>query len=235
LLAAKSDPAADTAPITMGWFWTERGSAEKAAAWMKRAVDQSPDSPRVRLGTAFWLLYQRKPEPAKTHAEAALKLDPKSKEIQLLCAMVARHLKDYDAAEKSLDTLHRAEPDNATVANQLALVLAESAEQEKRARALDLAEKTAKTQPNSPEALSTLGRVYFRMDRLKDAEKALQTVRAGADARSDSGYYMACVLVALERPREAVDVLKGALGASGPFIHEQDARQLLEKLEKTTR
>jgi len=232
--AAKDDPLLEPAPVAMAWFHTHQGSAQKARDLIQRAAADAPNDARTRIAAATWFLYHREPDGAKPHAAAAERLDPKSKQASLIVAAVARHLRDYTAAESRLEALHRAEPGDLDVANQLALVLAEQADEAKRRRALDLAEATAKSHPGSAEAMATLGWVCYRLGRLADAEQALRAARAGASTRPDTAYYLARVLAERGQRAEAGKLLKQALDAPGTFVFYSDAKRLLEDWGKPT-
>jgi len=231
--SAKDDPSLEPATVAMGWLYTEQGDFNHAREWMDRAVAAAPKDVKTRLSVAMCLLYQHQPEKAKPHAEMAARLDPKSKEAGLLYGSVARHLKAYAEAEAWFEWLHRADPADLAVTCQLAHVLVEQADEAKRRRALELAESAVKAEPKSPEGLSTLGWLYYRLGRPAEAERTLQqAARAAAILAPDTAYYLARVLADRGRSAEARDLLKRALAAPGIFVRQPEAEQLLRDLTK---
>lgn len=230
--AVKDDPTLDPAAITMGWLYTHKGNLTKAAEWMQAAVKQAPKDPKVQRGMATWLLQQGKTQEAKTHADAAAKLNPDARELKFLRGLIARYLKDYGQAEDYFQALHQETPGDFQASNQLVLALVEQADKTKQGRALQLAEMNARLYPNAPEALSTLGRVYYRLGRLDEAERALQASVSGGTGSSETAYYLAHVLAERGRLDNVQQLLKVALDAPGPFMFRKEAQEWLERMSK---
>ncbi len=155
--AAEADPKLEPAAITMGWLYTRERDLKKAAEWMKYAVKIDPDSVRVRLGVASWLLEQGRADEAQAHVEAAAKIDPKSSEVRRMLGLAARERKDFAAAEHVFQALAQESPGDAWVRNQLALVLVEQPDDATRRRALELAELSVRQDPNAVERADDAG------------------------------------------------------------------------------
>ncbi len=172
--AARDDPASEPPNTAMAWLYTRRGELDQAAKWMERALAAAPKDPRRRAEMAAWLLWQRRTKEAGEHADVALTLGAPSREVRLVCASLARHRRDFSAAESHLEPLVRTDADDLDASNQLALVLIEQADEGRRQRALEIAQRVAAQQPRSAEALSTLGWVYYRLNRRSEAEPALR-------------------------------------------------------------
>jgi tetratricopeptide (TPR) repeat protein len=230
--AAKADSAIEPPALTMGWLYTKAGDVQKAEEWMDYAVKTSPDSFPVRLGMASWLLEQGRGDEALSQAEAAAKIQPKSNDVQRLLGLAARQRKDLAIAERIFQELLAQSPGDAWARNELALVLAEQTDDTKRRRAVELAEQAVKLEPRSPRALATLGAVYFRIQRLDDAEKLLAAVFQNGQSQSDDVLALARVEDARGKKDVVIPLLKKALGASGLFIERNEAKRWLEELEK---
>jgi hypothetical protein len=71
------------------------------------------------------------------------------------------------------------------------------------------------------------------MDRLEEAENALHAAIAGAAFNPDTAYYLANVDLARNREAEARALLKSAIEEPGPFAMRQEAKALLNQLNKT--
>jgi tetratricopeptide (TPR) repeat protein len=186
------------------------------------------------MGMAAWLLEQGRADEAQTQVEAAAKLDPKSKEVQRMLGLSARERKDYARAEDIFQVLAQESPGDDWLRNQLALVLVEQADPAKQRRALELAEVSVRQNPNAVDALVTLGTVYYRLKRLDDAEKVLQSVFNSGKGNSDAAYFLALVKADRGQAESAPALLKTALAAPGLFIFRKDAQQWLDRLTTAT-
>jgi tetratricopeptide (TPR) repeat protein len=228
--ACKDDPKLDAAAVTMGRLYNEAGDLKEAEKWLELAAGEGGQ--RAHLVYADWLLARARPQEAKKQAEAAAKADPDSADVQFLRGLIAWHLHDFDEAEKIFIALHVASPGNFAASNNLALALAEQADAAKRRRGLELAQVNARLEPNSGEALSTLGRACYRNGRLEEAEQALRASIATGSASSDTAYYLARVLSERGRVEEVKTLLKVALDAPGLFTYRKEAREWADRLNK---
>ncbi len=223
--------------IMMGWLYTGTGKLKKAGEWMDQAIQAAPDSLPVRMSVFSWLLEQGRGDEALAQAEAAAKLDPKSQQaahqVKLMIGTAARERKDYARSEEVFQALVLESPGDAAARNQLALVLVEQAEDGKRRRAVELAELSVRQDSNSPDALQTLGIVYYRLKKLEDAEKVLQAVFNSGKGNSDTAYFLALVKSERGQPDTAGPLLKTALAAPGLFIFRKDAQEWLDRLQKS--
>ena len=84
-------------------------------------------------------------------------------------------------------------------------------------------------------ALATLGTVYYRLNRLDQAEKVLQAVVVSGKANSDVAYVLAHVKAARGQPDAAGPLLKMAVKAPGFFIGRKDAQEWLDRLTATAK
>ncbi|MEK6238471.1 MAG: tetratricopeptide repeat protein, partial [Planctomycetales bacterium] len=209
---AEKDPEGPPAEVVMGLLYSENSEKSKAKEWMAKAVAAAPDNLKVHLAVGRWRFQQDQLKEAQTHAETALKLDPESRDAVGLCGLVARGQGRFEEAETHFEQIHKESPGSFDGGNQLALVLVEQKDENKRRRALELAEVNARQYPRSAAALSTLGWVYYRLDRLDDAEKVLKTAVSGGRSTSETAYYLAHVQADRGRLAEAKKLLEGALG-----------------------
>jgi cellulose synthase operon protein C len=228
--AVQDDPSLEPAALTMGKLYYHAGNSEKAREWMEYAVKKEPDNPRAHLGVALWLLEIDEPQAAHARLDAAAKLDPNLPDLVRLRGLVARQLKDYAAAEAHFQLLLNESPGDFAAADQLALVLIEHPDESKRRRALELAEVNARQYSRSPEALATLGWIYYRLDRLDEAEQALQAAVSGGQTNSETAYYLARVRAARGETTAARQLVAAALEATGRFAHRAAARNWLQSL-----
>jgi tetratricopeptide (TPR) repeat protein len=231
--AAREDATFEPAAISMAGLYTEAGDVKKAEEWIDYAVKAAPDSLGVRMRRATWLLDRGRAEEAQGDAAAA-RIDPRSRDARLLLGLAARARKDLARAEPILEALDRESLD-ARVRNQLALVLAEQADDAKRRRALELAEGLVRQAPDNPEVVATLGTVYYQLHRLDEAESLLQVVVASGQATSDAAYILARVESDRGHPEAGPPLLEAALAAPGLFLGRDEARRWLERLRPASR
>ncbi len=230
--AAKADAALEPAAITMAWLFTRSGNVKKAEEWIDFANKTGAESLPVQMGSAAWLLEQGRGDLAQSHAELAAKLDPKSSAIKRLLGLAARQRKDFGQAEQLFEGLAHDAPADAWVRNQLALALVEQTDGTKRRRALELAELSVRQNSKAPDSLATLGTVYFRLNRLDDAEKLLAAVFQNGQSQSDDVLALARVEAVRGKKDLVVPLLKKALAATGLFLERSEAKRWLEELEK---
>ncbi|MGO8899805.1 MAG: tetratricopeptide repeat protein [Isosphaeraceae bacterium] len=233
--ASKEDSALEPAEVMMGWLLTRAGNLKKAEEWMDYAAKTSPDSLPVRLGVASWLLEQGRADEAQSQAETAAKFQPKANEVQRVLGLAARQRNDLAGAERIFQDLWAQSPGDAWGRSQFALVLAAQNDETKKRRAVELAEQGVKLEPKSPRALATLGAVYFRTQRLDDAEKLLTAVFQSGQAQSDDVLALARVEEARGKKDLVAPLLKKAIAVSGLFIERNEAKRWLEELEKSTK
>jgi tetratricopeptide (TPR) repeat protein len=230
--AAQIDETIEPASIAMARLLTEDNKFEEAETSLQKGIAASPNDGRIRFAFASWLLDRDRPSEALQQLNAVEASDRESRDWRLLAGLIARRQRDYARAEAILDELYRDDPREFQILNQLALVLAEHPESEKKLRALQLAEVSCRLFPDLSAAQATLGCVLHRLNRLPEAEAAFSAAATGGAMNSDAAYHLACVLAAREKRTEAVQVLRAAIEASGPFYFRAEREQLLAQLSE---
>ena len=228
--AKKDDPSIEPATVSKGWLHHRKGDEDEAAEWMQRAEQEEPENPRVQVALGTWLLELNRQDEASKHADVLEKLAPQSPDLKMLRGSIAQVRKDYPEAERQFDALLKQTPGNLAASNRLALALIEQSDQNKRARAVELAQANARQQPNSPEALSTLGWVLYKMGRLDEAERVLQASVGGGRASANTAYYLAHVFRDRGRLPQVRKLLQAALGTKGPFTYRKEAEKWLTEI-----
>lgn len=152
---------------------SDQGKTEPAIAELKKLLNGKNDQ-EVYLAMAD--VYQKgRDYPAMGNAlDAADKLatskEDKSQIMFLRGAMYERE-KKFDLAEKTFREVLASDPSNASALNYLGYMLAD--QNVKLQEAHDLIKKAVSLDPNNYAFLDSLGWVYYRMDRLDDAERQL--------------------------------------------------------------
>ena len=235
--ARKLDEKAVQPELALARLYDEAKKRDVAKRLIEQAIKAAPSDPGVLLASAQWYLGQNDLETAKTTAENALKIDPKSLDGKIVRGAIARVARDYKTAEKFFNEAHVQSPGNFGASNSLALVLVESDEKEARQRALEMAEvnvamNNRDNSPNQVPALTTLAWVYYKLGRQEDAGRILDQIGRSNALTSDGAYYLAKLRADRGERDLARKILEEVLGAEPMFATRPDAVDLLEKLKK---
>lgn len=228
----QDDPSTEPAELRIAKLWLAKGDRDQAETWLKKAVSAHGSNPKTHRAYAGFLLDDGNLDAAPLYLAAAVKLDAKARETVTLQALLLRYKKDYAAAEVAFEQLHKDAPGDPFALGNLALVLAESTDEKKRKRAVELAETNVKQNSRSPDAYAVLGYCYFKMNRIDDADQALGTAASGGQVGLDTAYFLTLVLNEKKKFAEAHKILSEAVTARGPFVYRSEARALLADLAK---
>lgn len=203
--ALKKWPEDRTLHMTHASLMADMGQTDAAAAEMKKLLDGKSD--REIYFELARLVYDRGrkfDEEAKA-LDAAEKLSVSKEEKQDIWfqrgAMYER-MKKPDLAETEFRKILEVNPDNAPALNYLGYMLADR--NVKLSEALTLITKALDIEPNSGAYLDSLGWVYFKMNRLQEAEENLRQalVRTPRDATVHD--HMGDVLLRESKVKEAI-------------------------------
>jgi tetratricopeptide (TPR) repeat protein len=200
---------------------------KQAASSFTRATSGANADLKSFLAAATWAIQTNQLKEAQSYADQAMKKDSKSIEAKLARALVARFASDLKTAEQHLNEAFNQEPGSFAISNQLALVLIDTQDPEKRRRAQQLAEMNVRQYQNNAEAAATLGWVYWRLGRDRDAEEALNKVLQSRQLSADSAYYVATIFAERDRLADAQQFLEIALAQPQPFANRANAAELL--------
>lgn len=231
--AAQSDKSLEFPAVALAQFYAQKGDFDRSREWITKAVKLAPKNPTVLRAYALWLVEQGKPREALNYANASANHGADETQIMIIRGLIARYLKEYSRAEQYFANVHRESPANIHVANQLVLVLIEQDNNDKRLRALQLAQMAMKVHPKSPETSATLAWVYYRLGRMDDAERLARRAVSAGTATTESSYHLAVILLNRGR-RDDAKALLTAIATSplkgGAFRSE--VSQLLEELKE---
>ena len=211
--------------------------------WFKAALKMAPDDLPTRQVVAVWALDRGKIAFAKEQAEAVLRIeaaDPKKSSNlgRMLRGLVALWEKDWPEAENYFEKVIYEAPNDFGAKNNLSLALVEQDDPSKKARALAYAESNYSINKNNPDALSTLGWVYFRRNEFDQARLALnQAIQAtgGNLTNADTATYVAHVLYHQDQKWQTKEILQSILNSKRPFFMRPEAEKLFEKVKDATR
>jgi hypothetical protein len=235
----KHDPVVERPELVMLQLHTAANKFERAREELKKlAADEKniesndpKEAGRVFTQVSIWHLRQGEFEQAQKYATKATALDKESPALKALSAMLGYYAND-PKAEEDFAKMNADAPGDFFSSNYLALILAESPDEAKRGRAVQLAEMNARLYPQSAEALSTLGWCYYNVGRYQEALKVMGVFTQGAQISPDTAYYFAKVLLAANKfaTRDVFNLLESAIAAKGPFKHRREAENWMRGL-----
>ena len=215
--------------------------------WFKAALRKAPDDLPTRQVVAIWALENGKLAFAKEQAEAALKIEAADASLpaadrkwggsnvgRMLRGYVALWEKDWPEAEHYFEKVILENPNDFVAKNNMALALVEQDDSTKKQKALAYAEGNYRANNNNPDAMSTLGWVYFRRGEFDQARLALEgAVKAtnGNVTNPDTATYLAHILYHLEQKLQAKEILNSILQSGRPFSMRPEAEKLFEKVK----
>jgi Tfp pilus assembly protein PilF len=163
----------------------------------------------------------------------ARKVAPQSLNVMIFSGVAAQMNNKMKPAEDYFMDALRIAPANGDVLNQLALLLIEQNEDEKRQRALQFAGISSRLNNQSADAQVTLAWVLYQLGRLGDANAALNNAFQLGNLTPDSNYLVA-KMFAERNPDGAKQLLRDALAAEtqGLFVNRREAEALLDTLNK---
>ena len=172
--ALKKYPNDKTVRATHASLLAEMGKTDQAVAETRKLMDGKEDFP-VLLDLAE--IYQKAknwPEMTKTldAAENLAKTDDDKVRVMFLRGAMFERQKNYTAAEAEFRKVLAIDPDHAATLNYLGYMLADRNVRLDEAK--DLIVKALQREPNSPAYLDSLGWVYFRLNKLPEAEEKLR-------------------------------------------------------------
>jgi tetratricopeptide (TPR) repeat protein len=230
--AKKTEDKSLTPEAMLALFYQQAGDKENAKKWMAAALKAAPKDLNTLLLAAKVSVENGEYDDAKDRATAAMQVDQKSLDAKNIRGEVALFQKDYKAAQLFYESAIMQSPRNFTASNNLALALVEQNEDAKKQRAREYAESNVLQYKNSAEAASTYGWVLYKLNKVEDADKALQNALSGGSVMPDTAYYAAVVANERGRKEEAIRLLTLATKSKLPFTMKQEATALLNKLNK---
>jgi len=221
----------------------EGPKSEQPQTWFKAALVKAPDDLTTRQVVAIWALESGKIDYARDQAENALRIEKEKKLTSSLVGRMLRGLvalweKDWKGAQNYFEQVTLEAPNDFVARNNLALALVEQDDADKKRRALEYAQNNYTSNKQSPDALSTLGWVYFRRNEFDQAGLALdQAVKAtnGQINNADTATYLAHILYHLDKKWQAKEILDNIFKSERPFSMKPEAKILWEKVKDATK
>jgi tetratricopeptide (TPR) repeat protein len=232
--AVKADSKLPPAPMLMAEIYRQIGNGTEVENWLRRAVKDSPQDIRARLAMGKWFLDEGRLEESAAEFAAAEKIDPKSTEVKLGLGTVARYQHNHAKARQNFEAVLEQAPGNFSAGNQLALEMADQADQSKLRQALEIATANLRSAPQNVEAESTLGWVHYKLGNLDEAERYLRASAAPGVLSRDTAFFVAKLAFDRGKRDESLHFLRQAVENRGPFAHADEAALWLAQRTKSS-
>jgi len=231
--AAQLDKNLPNQNVAAALLYEQLGMRSEAKTAFENAVKANREDVKTLNAYAQWLLTTGDVSRAEQALAAARRAAPEDLDTLVLSGVTARMGKKMKPAEDYFVAALRLSPSNAAVINQLALLLVEQPDEDKRKRAVEFARINAMLQPNSAESNITLAWVLYQIGNSRDAEAALRKGLAARNMSPDSNYLVAKILADQNRPDVAKQFLAAALenSAGGLSVLRADAEALKKQLD----
>lgn len=240
--AFADDPTLDPPDLRMAALWQARSTSDPAAAdadrkkaedRFKKAVTAHPKNAKCHREYAVWLMEDGKTDAAGLYIEAMAKIDPAGRDTLAAKALWHLHRKEYPAAETLLEGIMKDAPGDPFGTGYLCVALAESGDEKKQKRAIDLAETLVRQNQRAPLPYAVLGWSLLKAGKVDDADKALGVALSAGQVSLDTAYYLAKLLDVKQKYEEAHRFLKEAVSSPhGLFVYRHDAKAWLPELAK---
>lgn len=218
--------------VAAALLYEQLGMRNEAKAAFETAVKANREDVKTLTAYSQWLLQTGDVARAERALEEARRVEPENLDVLILSGVAAKIAKKMKPAEDYLVAALRLSPSNGAVINQLALLLVDQPDEQKRERAVEFARINAMLQPNSAESNVTLAWVLYQVGNTRDAEVALRKGLAARNLSPDSNYLVAKILAEQNRPDVAKQFLNAALENTGATLSvlREEAEALKEQL-----
>jgi len=174
-----------------------------------------------------WLLLNDRDEDARRLIDKLSVEVLANRNIQVRQGIAARYAGDFLKAESVFSALSQLAPDDLEVADQLALVLVESPNEGKRARAAQISESNLRRLPNNETTIATAAWVQFKLGSIDVADQLLGKLVGQISLSPQTAFYVSELLKANGKAEESKKVLEAAIRSPGIFPDRKRARKLL--------
>jgi tetratricopeptide (TPR) repeat protein len=205
-----------------------RGQRAEAAKYAKAALKENPRlaGPLAVLGRVA--LEERRLDEAIDLFQRALDVNPNLTSAFFGVAYAYQLKGNRDRAIQNYRKVIALAPGDAASYNNLAWLLADAAAS--HGEALRFAQKALELEPRNGRAMDTLGWVYFKQDKLAEAEKQFRAAGEILPNEAAIQYHLGLVAHRQGRTADASAALKRALLINPNFEDAVTARKLLQEL-----
>ncbi len=218
--------------VATALVYDQLGQENEARQAYERAIAADKDSLDTILTYVKWLIKSGSIDKAEQQLASARQAHPDNADLLILSGVAARMNKKMKPAEDYFVAALSMAPSNGSVINQLAQLLADQPDTDKRQRALEFATMNSKLNSESADAQITLAWILYQLGRGQEANNALRAGLQAGTPSPDSSYLVAKMMVDQNRLDAARQLLNAALEAdtSAIFVNRAEAQSLLNSL-----
>ena len=203
-------------------------AAERA---YRKAMSLDMDRPEAAASLANVLVLSGQGEKGVVEVEQQLTNPPRTLGAYLLLGSLHEGLKQPQKAIAVYERAVQDHPENWIVNNNLAYLLTEQGPSPADlAKALELAKKAQRLDPENFAVLDTIGWIYYKMEKFDQAQAVFSLVLGGNQSNPVFQYHMGMVQLKMGKKEEAKERLKLALASSQSFSGKEDAEKALKEL-----
>ena len=223
--------AGKTGPLmrVLGDGYVSIGDVAAAETAYREAIELDPQFVESRIALAGLYFNSKRPDEAQRLLGEAIKIDSLSVPAYVLRGIVFQSAGDTAQAQASYEKALALNPRQATAANNLALLLVESANTQ--GEAVRLAALAYEIAPNDPHFADTFGWILYRRGNL---ERALLLLKQSAEKLPDepaAQYHLGMALLRAGAVEGARRALTSAVSSPTSFAEREEARRVLASLK----
>jgi tetratricopeptide (TPR) repeat protein len=213
--------------LVLSVLYEKAGMKNDALAKIKGAIALNPGREDLYYALADFYARNDMIDLAISEFKNLLNKKPDDLKSATMLAILLQGKGDIENAEKTYEYILERSPSNKIAANNLAWILAERGKKSDLDRAMDLATKAKRSDPENPSIADTLGYIYLQKGMLDNAkDQFIMALDKNPDEPSFN-YHMAQALVKDGKKKEAAAYLRTALKT--PAFTEKEAAQKLLK------
>ena len=213
--------------LVLSVLYEKAGMKNDALAKIKGAIAQDPNREDLYYALADFYARNGMIDLAISEFKSLLNKKPDDIKSATMLAILLQGKGDIENAEKTYSYILERNPSNKVAANNLAWILAERGKKADLDKAMDLASKAKRADPENPSIADTLGYIYLQKGMIPNAkDQFLMALDKNPDEPSFN-YHMAQAMVKEGKNKEAAAYLRTALKT--PSFSEKEAAQKLLK------
>ncbi|WP_028581042.1 tetratricopeptide repeat protein [Desulfogranum japonicum] len=201
---------------------------DEALKAYKKAQELAPQNPAPYSKSALIYRKQGKTDQALSEYQGLLQKNPDSVPVLMALGTLYEQTGKPEEAKETYKKLLSVSPNFAPAANNLAWMIAESADPD-LGEALRLAMIAKQEQPDSPNIIDTLGWVHYKRGSFSLARNEFNQAVAKDEDNPILRYHLALALNAEGKRVEAIQELKKSLESDKPFPFRKEAEQQLKE------
>jgi tetratricopeptide (TPR) repeat protein len=215
--------------LVLSVLYEKAGMKSDALAKIKGAIEQDPDRQDLYYALADFYARNGMTDLAITEFKNLLIKKPDDIKSATMLALLLHDKGDIENAEKTYSYILERSPSNRIAANNLAWILAERGKKADLDKAMDLATKAKRADPENPSIADTLGYIYLQKGMITNAKNQFLMALDKNPDEPSFNYHMAQALLKDGKKKEAEVYLRTALKTPS-FNGKEDVQKLLKSI-----